>query len=276
MIKLLTILCFFLITTSAWSAQTAIVKSKRAVIYADMLMTSPIGYIRKGKKVRIGNKSRNKGRVVPLIYVGKVVFVPTKDITILDGSSVTLEGENPDVIGLELERHRFISNFIMFSSGYSKGRYELSPSDTGSAFMTGFSFEVENRSSNRVRFNRLGFEQISFESDSGEVLTIPSGTYARVFRLRDWRKLKINAVFKIGFSPYTIYEVQPYFKLDGFSTMFEGSLEFIYFFAEKFSFQATLGYRMQQLSQFKLDDQFEEFNPLLSGVSSILSLAYAY
>lgn len=63
-----------------WAAQTAMVISDRALIYADELMTSPIGYVRKGKKIKIGDIPRNRAQVYPIIVSGKVAYIKAQDV----------------------------------------------------------------------------------------------------------------------------------------------------------------------------------------------------
>lgn len=63
-----------------WAAQDGIVIVDRAVIYADKTMTSPVGYILKGKRVTIGEVPRNKARVYPIVVSGKVAYIRVIDV----------------------------------------------------------------------------------------------------------------------------------------------------------------------------------------------------
>jgi len=64
-----------------WAAQDAIVIAEKAIIYADKTMTSPVGYIQKGKRVTIGEVPRNKARIYPIIVSGKVAYIRVIDVS---------------------------------------------------------------------------------------------------------------------------------------------------------------------------------------------------
>ncbi len=70
----------FIFCPFLWASQDAMVISDRALIYADELMTSPIGYVRKGKKVKIGDIPRNRAQVYPIIVSGKVAYIKALDV----------------------------------------------------------------------------------------------------------------------------------------------------------------------------------------------------
>ena len=70
----------FFISFSVHAAVWAVVKSKRAVVYADSKLTSPVGYFGYGKKIRVGEVKRNGGRVLPTVYNGKVLYIRIDDI----------------------------------------------------------------------------------------------------------------------------------------------------------------------------------------------------
>lgn len=64
-----------------WAAQDAIVVAERAVIYADKTMTSPVGYVSRGKRVTIGEIPRNKSQLYPIIVSGKIAYIRVLDIS---------------------------------------------------------------------------------------------------------------------------------------------------------------------------------------------------
>lgn len=64
-----------------WAAQDAIVIAEKAVVYADKTMTSPVGYVTKGKKVTIGEIARNKSQVYPIIVSGRVAYIRVIDVS---------------------------------------------------------------------------------------------------------------------------------------------------------------------------------------------------
>lgn len=64
-----------------WAAQEAIVIAERAVIYSDRTMSSPVGYVSRGKKVTVGEIPRNRSQVYPIIVSGKIAYIRVVDIS---------------------------------------------------------------------------------------------------------------------------------------------------------------------------------------------------
>tara|TARA_R110002072_G_scaffold276051_1_gene437602 strand:- start:361244 stop:362125 length:882 start_codon:yes stop_codon:yes gene_type:complete len=73
---------FFSLCVSA--AQLATVKVNRAVIYGDMAMKVPLGYVKKGKKLQVGEVKRKRGRILPVAINGRVGWIKTNDIVLDD------------------------------------------------------------------------------------------------------------------------------------------------------------------------------------------------
>ncbi len=72
---------FLIHCPQVWAAQEAIVIADRAVIYADKTMSSPVGYILRGKKVTIGEIPRNKARLYPIVVSGRVAYIRVTDVS---------------------------------------------------------------------------------------------------------------------------------------------------------------------------------------------------
>lgn len=66
----------------SYAAQWAKVTNDKAVIYADQQQLAPIGYIKKGKKVRVGEVVRNNGKLLPIVINGKVAYIKVEDLDI--------------------------------------------------------------------------------------------------------------------------------------------------------------------------------------------------
>lgn len=92
---LASLLCL-LILTPLRAAQLAIVQSSRAVIYADIELKSPIGYVRKGKQLAVGEVKRRRGEILPVAVNGRIAWVRVQDL-ILPESQRTFETDNKKV-----------------------------------------------------------------------------------------------------------------------------------------------------------------------------------
>lgn len=68
-----------LISLNSYCAMWASVKVPKAIIYADKQMSSPIGYFKKGTKIRVGSKTHSNGTMFATTYQRKVVFIRVAD-----------------------------------------------------------------------------------------------------------------------------------------------------------------------------------------------------
>ncbi len=82
MSRILLILFFF--PSIVFAYQIAYIKESRALIYADHELKVPIGYLSKGKKIRVGEVKRNGGKSLPLILSGKIVYIQVDDLQFKD------------------------------------------------------------------------------------------------------------------------------------------------------------------------------------------------
>lgn len=69
----------------AYAAQWAVISVDKAVIYSDMKMESSIGYLKRGKKIRVGEIPKNRGRLLPVLLGKRVGYVRIKDIELASG-----------------------------------------------------------------------------------------------------------------------------------------------------------------------------------------------
>ena len=82
MIRSIVILLFLLVTflESTYASQMAVVDSLRAIIYADIDRESPIGYVRKGKQLMVGNVKRRNDTMLPVMVNGQVAWIKVVDL----------------------------------------------------------------------------------------------------------------------------------------------------------------------------------------------------
>lgn len=78
------LLFLFLFPTYVFAYQIAYIKDSRALVYADEELKVPIGYLSKGKKIQVGEVKRNKGKALPTVLSGKVVYLKVEDLAFKD------------------------------------------------------------------------------------------------------------------------------------------------------------------------------------------------
>lgn len=100
--KILVLFCIlFHLTGHAY--RFAITKARQTVVYADVDLAAPIGYIRSGRKLKVGDTTLKQGSIVPLIVSGKIAYVKTSDISFtISGSK--LEHRTPELTEHEIDK----------------------------------------------------------------------------------------------------------------------------------------------------------------------------
>lgn len=82
-ITLLTLLYIF--CSQVLGSQVAVINVPKAVIFSDQKLTTAIGYISYGKKIKVGEVEKKDGTILPVIVSGRVAYIQIKDISILNG-----------------------------------------------------------------------------------------------------------------------------------------------------------------------------------------------
>ncbi|MBT7609426.1 MAG: hypothetical protein HN576_06705 [Bacteriovoracaceae bacterium] len=124
---LILFILFLIANNNAYAVRYGLVVSKRAVVYSDKKLESPIGFIRAGKKIMIGETERRRGSIISTVVTGRIVWVKLSDIAIEteDYKSTDRKVSKRFTISEEEFRDKnekaedtlFNNNFIHFSFG---------------------------------------------------------------------------------------------------------------------------------------------------------------
>ncbi|MGK0367775.1 MAG: hypothetical protein ACI9QD_000914 [Thermoproteota archaeon] len=258
---------------NVFAYQDAIIKAKKAIIYSDILTTSPLGFVKEGRKVKVSDLARNKGRVFQIVVSGRIAYIKSNEVQLLDGSEVVLPQGHKSIIGLEIDKHAILVDFSSHYSSIESGIYTPGAEQSSMVF---FSFKIlREKRQKRRHYSRFGFEYLTFSQDD-EILTIPSLVYQSLTKRKEWGDRKLLTYWEFGLSPFATYEVDPYFNLDGFSSHFELGLKFASYWTEKWSYQAGIGLRVQSLFDFALPSAFESFSPTMVNANFSFSVSRSY
>tara|TARA_R110000868_G_scaffold38661_6_gene135131 strand:- start:10208 stop:11122 length:915 start_codon:yes stop_codon:yes gene_type:complete len=78
--KILVLIFTLFSASNIWSAEIAYIVSEKAVIYSDMDLSIAIGYVRKGKKIKVGSVTRKHGTVLSTVASGRIVYIKNADV----------------------------------------------------------------------------------------------------------------------------------------------------------------------------------------------------
>ena len=170
-----TLLCLVL-SSNVLSADLAYIVSDQAIIYSDMDLSVGIGYVKKGKKIKVGEIARKNGTVLSTVVSGRIAYIKKLDVRL--AQEISDEGGNyiaPKVTDHEVlfEEQSFEDNFsennhmVLHMGNMATGSawQELDPQsseNTISQFGIGFEHRPELRNYSWA----VGLNYISAESDN--------------------------------------------------------------------------------------------------------------
>ncbi|MBL7665707.1 MAG: hypothetical protein JNM93_11290 [Bacteriovoracaceae bacterium] len=255
--------------------QWAIVITDKAIIYADPERTSPIGYIAKGKKFKVGQVPRNEGTMLPLVVSGRITYINIKDVYLAHDQAFL---ELPADRYKKVQRYEeFEKDITIFLSGYTSnlpsGAYDTNVDDANSASF--FGLTIQGMTLLEPRWY-LG-TSFSYERSEVETQTL-TNLYINVdfmYKFLNNYRYYLGSTFLLGFSPNTRLVVDDAFKLSGQSVQVGAGLEFGYLF-ERFEFKLITGYKFQAYTNFDIPSTLEEFRPAVHGLFAGVGLAYNY
>lgn len=119
--KLLLVIFFLLSSPLALAAEVAVVVKEKAILYSDMELTIPIGYIRKGKKIKIGKVARKRGTVLPTVASGRVVYIKSDDVQSVE----QLASDNGTYITPKVTDHEVLIEEQKFEDDFSENNHVI-------------------------------------------------------------------------------------------------------------------------------------------------------
>ncbi|MFZ4713602.1 MAG: hypothetical protein ACOYL6_07820 [Bacteriovoracaceae bacterium] len=68
------------LSLTAFGSQRAVVKSEHAIIYAEIQRVTEVGYVSKGKTIKVGEVARGPYRMFPILVSGKICYIQESDL----------------------------------------------------------------------------------------------------------------------------------------------------------------------------------------------------
>jgi hypothetical protein len=263
------------------AAQWAYVTNEKAVIYADQQMTSPIGYVTKGNKVRIGEVSRNKGRVYPIIVNGRIAWIAEQDIQTnkrlagLEGAMNRIRQRNQETL------NRFLTIDYITGAKQWSVTSESSLLESTSRNFTGF--VAKGNYYNTLRndfFVRANMEYLSSSDEldgnlqTFDILSFQADAVYKVFKAL---KMGLNLYAGGSVIPYARLELQDFYVTRGYGVGVQGGADFSYYMNKRLAFNADFNISYQYILGMKIPSPIDEsFNSSLIGSYFGLGITYLY
>lgn len=273
-IYLLFSLCFF--CPKLWASQEALVVIDRAVIYADQEMTSPLGFIRKGKKVTIGEIPRNKAQVYPIIVSGKIAYIRALDVTTERESM-----ESPRLVAerfMENAEKKYHTKYVLSYFNYSS---QIDLATTNDKLVNkdlvrwdGIGLKGEVLVGKRWDFDILAnYMQGKVERESFRAFELGLGV---AFRVINHHRFLLRLEAQGLAIPFSNYELAGQFRVNGYGATAGGGVNATYLWGENWGMEAFAGVYYTKTFGYKVPAPYSNISPSFYGNRIGLGLNYSY
>jgi len=272
------LLLFFLsiICQNLWASQTAIVVAEEALVYADDKMSAPVGYVRKGKKIIIGEIPRNRSQVYPIIVSGKVAFIRSIDVTTAKESATSNELVAERF--LKIAQNAYEANYSAYFFNYSSQisieskNASLKDKDPVNWFGVGIKGGVKASPSWSIDllFNAMNAKS---SEESFNILEFGIGASATIFDLGRFKTVFNVQALAI---PFANYAVKDDFRVNGFGFSAGSGLSLVYRFSKNWGVEAFGGFYYSKISKFASPSPYDEISPSFIGQRAGLGVNYQF
>lgn len=269
-------LCFIglLLSSICWASHDAVVTSSRAIIYSDVEMTSPLGYVRKGKKLKVGEIPRNKAQVYPIALSGKIAYIRVIDVSTqreaMDSSKLVAERfkkQSDEILGA-----KYSLNYMGYYTQVTLPTDNDALSDKDSVTWTGLSLKGEVLLSKRwdmqVILNYLGATQ---GPESFKMVETGVGAGLRLFELNrflvEWETQALGV-------PYSSYAYTDQFRVNGYGFTVGTGLCVATRLGRNWGLEGAAGIYYTKLMGFDPPDPYEAINPTFYGTRVSIGVNY--
>ena len=271
-------LLILLLFSNVYSAQFALVVAPKAIIYSDAKLSSPIGFVVKGKKLRVGEVPKFKGRSLPVVVNNKLAYIEINDIqTSFDLGDLNLKNDDVD------EKHRTPQFSNLFSIGPVASSIELHHTESvgeenietysgAGLSLKGHQIQPFSGDEIVVEFNYLG----DANADSRlKYYLITVDYYLNLFKLD---RFKFNVGAGINIIPFVEYQYDSYFTINGNGYGGNLSTQMRIMLLQKWDIFAGLSQHYNRLINLEVPKALgiKTFEPIMMNTEFHVGLSYRY
>ncbi|MAZ49697.1 MAG: hypothetical protein CME65_14140 [Halobacteriovoraceae bacterium] len=270
---------FLCLNSSVMAAQWAVVTAKKAPVFSDVQMSSVIGFIGQGKRLRVGEVPKNKGRVLPIIVNKKIAYIQVDDIAISTSKEAIFSAtkriqskmnEKSDVKKISLVGGLMYANVAFDDTERNEASYNLAFYDLG---IRGY-----YRNLGEVSGLRSGFVYTQGEREEEKL----SSFYIHIdYTLPLISTRFYDMLFFAGglVSPYVEYEVDSLFDITGYGLGAHSGIDMSFELPGNWSLNVDGSYFLMKTFDLNLPDNAfygKELNPLINGIRTTVGFTYEY
>lgn len=256
-----------------WATQRGMVVVEKAVIYSDKEMTSPIGFVARGKTVVVGEVPRNRAQVYPILVSGKVAYIRVADIT--------TEAESPTSDRLVAERFHKAAQDQDFKGRFSTSIFVFNSKVSGTGVVPDEAFSWTGLST------RVDIMPVRTDWEAQVVANIMKATTGDVslnavefgfglgYRFIQKRKYVLRGEAQLLGVPFVSYEV-PRYRVNSWGYTMGAGGNFSYFFDKRWGAEVYGGLFSTKLNKFDTPAGYASVEPKFVGMRMGLGVNYKF
>lgn len=259
----------------AIAAQYAVVLREKAIVYADQQMTSPLGYVARGKRIRVGEIPRNQGQVYPTLISGKIAYIKVTDV------STETKSVNGQLVAERFTRNAEVKHQYTYSASYlyfhsnvhlnaENGTLKKNdPMGWNGISVTG-GVDINQAIDTKVIFNYMQAQK-GDEKFRATELGLGVG-----FKFIDQKRFLMEWEIDGLLSPYAQYALGSKFRINGYGYTAGTGLNFLFKTGEHWGISALTGFYYTKLMGFNVPSPYKDIAPSFTGLRFALGASYSY
>lgn len=272
---------FLILSISTFAAQWATVIKDQAVIYSDQQMTSEIGFIKRGKKIRVGEVARNRGTLLPIIVNNKIAYIKINDIKTATDEKLVVsavarkrerskEKEKESRLGLSYKR--FLSNIEAIDNSDSSEAFAFN----GGALI-GY---MKNNFTRTTYSAEIGYMTSTDDEELNE-FNLYFINFDVMFRILDFQNLQLSLFTGLTLIPLSEYSYDGLFTANSQGIGGYGGAELYLGLNKSFGLHARAQYTYIQMTGYEIPKSEvvgvdATYDPSLSGLSFTGAITYEF
>ena len=269
--------CQIFIAHESFAAQSAVVGSDKAVIYSDREMASPIGFVSKGKKLRVGSVKRNNGQVLPVVVNGKIAYIKVSDIythenaQLVDDATKRFQNSTKEEKPFKLEL-----NYSYFTSTYVVDTNLTDVKNSQTFNFGGMSLKGHLRKEKSLDRTRVGLQVMEGYNDIERIRYI-AFDIDKSYHFLTMGRLSFGLFAGVNLIPWCEYEYDKLFTKNGFGLGAYLGPDVLMLISQNLSLHFDIRYQAMQFNGVQVPDVLNtNWDPRFTGLSGALGLSYQF
>lgn len=272
--------CILMTCYSARAAQWGTVLTEKAVIYADQSMMAPIGFVKKGQKIRVGEVKRSYGKLLPVVVSGKIAYIQVKDINsnakLLQLRSATERRKEADKKTVEKRVSVLYSGYASFINIDKESSFS-GETNAGEVFyfngggLRGYTSNLDSNSTWRLT---LDYGTTLVSKNEFTILNLVGEYSYNIVQVNNYDLRLYGGLIAV---PYAQYSYDDLFTVNGYGAGASAGAEMVFKVLDGLGLHLDAGYSYTKLI-FRLPSQtnINNYQPSFHGAKFSAGLSFAY